>query len=62
VGADADLTLFDPARVIDRATFEDPWQPSAGIVHVLVSGVFVVRDEANVPGVAPGLGMRAAPR
>jgi dihydroorotase len=61
-GADADLTLFDPARVLDRATFEDPFQPSAGIVHVLVGGVFVVRDEANVPGVAPGRGMRAPPR
>jgi dihydroorotase len=58
VGADADLTLFDPARVIDRATFEDPFQPSAGIVHVLVGGVFVVRDETNVPDVAPGRGMR----
>jgi len=59
VGADADLTVFDPARVRDRATFEDPFQPSAGIVHVLVGGVFVVRDEANVPGVAPGRGMKA---
>lgn len=58
-GADADLTLFDPARVIDRASFEDPFQPSAGIVHVLVAGVFVVRDEANLPGVAPGRGLRA---
>ena len=58
-GADADLTLFDPARVADRASYEDPDEPSAGIVHVLVGGVFVVRDEANVPGVAPGLGLRA---
>jgi dihydroorotase len=60
VGADADLTLFDPARVLDRATYEDPWQPSAGIPHVLVRGVFVVRDGENVPGVAPGRAMRAA--
>jgi N-acyl-D-aspartate/D-glutamate deacylase len=45
--------------VLDRATFEDPFQPSAGIVHVLVGGVFVVRDEANLPGVAPGRGLRA---
>ncbi len=59
VGADADLTLFDPARVIDRASFEDPWQPSAGIVHVLVGGRFVVRDGENVPDVAPGRAMRA---
>ncbi len=59
-GADADLTLFDPVRVLDRATFEEPAQPSAGIVHVLVGGVFVVRDEANVEGVAPGRGLRAS--
>ncbi|MEN8160232.1 MAG: amidohydrolase family protein [Myxococcota bacterium] len=61
VGADADLTLFDPARVVDRASFEDPWQPSAGIPHVLVGGVFVVRDGENVSGAAPGRPMRAAP-
>jgi len=53
-GADADLALFDPARVIDRATFERSREPSAGIVHVLVAGTFVVRDEAPVPGVLPG--------
>jgi dihydroorotase len=59
-GADADLTVFDPARILDRATFEDPFQPSAGIVHVLVGGVFVVRDEALVPDAAPGRGMKTA--
>jgi dihydroorotase len=59
VGADADLTVFDPSRVNDRATFEDPWQPSAGIVQVLVGGVLVVRGETNVPDVFPGRGMRA---
>jgi dihydroorotase len=62
VGADADLTVFDPARVIDRATFEDPFQPSAGIVHTLVGGTFVVRGEENVTGVAPGRGLRSASR
>src|ERR1019366_3191493 len=31
VGADADITIFDPARVIDKATFEDPLQYSYGI-------------------------------
>jgi dihydroorotase len=59
VGADADLTIFDPARVIDRATFENPAQPSAGIVHVLVNGTFVVRGERLVDGVAPGRAVRA---
>jgi dihydroorotase len=59
VGADADLTLFDPARVIDRATYDAPDQFSAGIRHVLVAGTFVVRDEALVDGVAPGQAIRA---
>jgi dihydroorotase len=58
-GADADITVFDPERVVDRATFEDSWQPSAGIVHVLVGGTFVVRDGAPVPGVSPGEAIRA---
>jgi hypothetical protein len=58
VGADADLTIFDPARVIDRATFEDPAQYSDGFVHVLVAGTFVVRDGRLVDGVAPGRAIR----
>jgi N-acyl-D-aspartate/D-glutamate deacylase len=43
VGADADITVFDPERVIDQATYEKPATPSAGIRHVLVAGVPVVR-------------------
>jgi len=58
VGADADLTLFDPATVIDRATFEQPAQYSEGIRHVLVGGVFVVRDEKLVEDVKPGKAIR----
>ena len=50
VGADADLTLFDPDRVIDRATYDAPDQFSEGVVHVLVAGTFVVRDETLVDG------------
>ena len=37
-GAWADLTVFDPATVIDRATFEVPTTPAAGIEHVFVNG------------------------
>ena len=58
VGADADLTLFDPDRVIDRATYDAPDRFSEGIVHVLVAGTFVVRDEALVAGVTPGQTVR----
>jgi len=61
VGMDADLTVFDPARVIDRATFDKPAQFSEGIRHVLVGGTFVVRDEQLVPQVAPGRPIRTQP-
>jgi N-acyl-D-aspartate/D-glutamate deacylase len=60
IGADADITVFDPARVIDAATFENPTQYSVGIVHVLVNGVPVVRNERLVPGVFPGQAVRSA--
>ena len=58
IGADADLIVFDPERVIDRATFEDPARYSEGIRHVFVNGDFVVRDEKLVEGVWPGVGVR----
>ena len=58
VGADADLAVFDPARVTDHATFENPAQYSEGMVYVLVNGVPVVRGGALVDGVAPGRGVR----
>lgn len=58
-GADADLTLFDPEHVIDRATYDAPDSYSEGIVHVLVGGTFVVRDSELVDGVAPGQAIRS---
>jgi N-acyl-D-aspartate/D-glutamate deacylase len=59
VGADADITVFDPERVIDRATYEKPLQYSEGMRFVLVSGVPVVKDGKVVEGVFPGRGARA---
>jgi N-acyl-D-amino-acid deacylase len=53
VGAFADLVVFDPDRVADRATFERPHQYPVGIVHVLVNGRFVVRDGEHT-GALPG--------
>src|SRR5260370_28883238 len=58
VGADADITVFDPDKVIDRATFENPAQYSEGISYVLVNGTFVVKDGRLQEGVAPGRGLR----
>ena len=58
VGGDADLTIFDPARIIDRATYDAPDQYSAGIEHVLVGGTFVVRDGALVEDAQPGRPLR----
>nr|MDQ3014144.1 amidohydrolase family protein [Acidobacteriota bacterium] len=60
IGADADIAVFDPARVVDRATFENAAQYSTGIPHVLVGGVLVVRDEKIVEAVKPGVAIRRA--
>jgi len=59
IGDDADLTVFDPERVTDKATFENAAQYSVGIQHVLVGGTFVIRDGEFVKGTYPGAGLRA---
>ncbi len=53
VGADADITVFDAAEVLDMATFEK-LSFSKGIEHVLVNGVAVVLNGQTVAGVTPG--------
>jgi dihydroorotase len=60
VGADADITIFDPDRVIDKATFDEPLQASEGIPFVLVNGVLVVKNSQLVDGVFPGRQARAS--
>jgi dihydroorotase len=59
VGADADITIFDPDKVIDKSTYEKPEQYSEGIQFVLVNGLMVVRDGKLVQGVLPGRAARA---
>ena len=59
IGADADITVFDPNRVIDRATYEKPAEHSEGIQFEFVNGVAVVKDGQLVDGVFPGRAARA---
>jgi dihydroorotase len=59
VGADADITVFNPNTVIDRSTYREPAKPSEGIDYVLVNGVVVV-DRGRLRGDGfPGRGIRA---
>ena len=48
VGMDADITVFDWNTVLDRSNYEDPYQPSAGIEHVIVNGTPVISDGSFV--------------
>ena len=63
VGKDADLTIFDPQTVQERATYENPNQRSAGIAFVIVNGTVAVDGGEVRADVAPGQWMRhPAPR
>jgi N-acyl-D-aspartate/D-glutamate deacylase len=59
VGADADITIFDAATVLDRSTYRQPSLPPVGIEHVIVNGVPVVANGRAVEDVAPGTPVRA---
>jgi N-acyl-D-aspartate/D-glutamate deacylase len=59
--ADADLSVFDPERITDQATYARSTRPSTGIEHVLVDGTFVVRDGSLVPDARAGRAVRGQP-
>ncbi len=52
-GYKADLVVFDPQTVADRATYEKPHRYAVGIRHVIVNGAFVIRDGEHT-GERPG--------
>jgi dihydroorotase/N-acyl-D-amino-acid deacylase len=52
-GMAADITLFDPKTVSDKATFENPLQYPVGIPYVIVNGVVVI-DQGQHTGARPG--------
>ena len=59
VGADADLAIFDPARVIDKSTYDVPAKYAEGVQYVLVNGTVIVKDGELQAGVHPGRAVRA---
>ena len=61
VGMDADITIFDPDVIMDRATYLEGTIPSVGIPYVIVGGVLVV-DEGALTGARPGRALRAPVR
>jgi N-acyl-D-aspartate/D-glutamate deacylase len=54
VGADADITIFNPNTIIDKATFEKGLEFSAGIEYVMVNGSFVLKNGKTVSNIFPG--------
>lgn len=58
VGADADITIFDPKTVKDNSTMKDGGLPSTGIPYVVVNGTIVVKDSKVLKGVYPGKPIR----
>ena len=54
VGVDADITVFNPATIIDKATFEKGLEFSAGIEYVMVNGNFILKNGKTVANFFPG--------
>ena len=59
LGADADLTIFDPQTISDQSTFQEPARESVGVRFLIVNGVFVVKNGQLQADVHPGSPIRA---
>jgi N-acyl-D-aspartate/D-glutamate deacylase len=53
-GTDADIAVFDPETINDRATFEKPMEPSLGVRYEIVAGTVLIDEGKLVPNVFPG--------
>jgi N-acyl-D-aspartate/D-glutamate deacylase len=53
-GADADIVVFDPQTITDRATFEKPMEPSVGVRYLVVDGTLLIDEGKMVQDVFPG--------
>jgi len=59
VGADADLAIFDPRSIVDKATFQDPAKYAEGVRFVVVNGVLVIKDGQLQSNIYPGRPVRS---
>ena len=53
-GADADIVVFDPQTISDRATFEKPMEPSVGVRELVVGGTLVIENGKMATDIYPG--------
>lgn len=60
-GMVADITIFNPETVRDNSTYAKGTLPSTGILHVIVSGTLVMKDQEPLKGVNPGQPIRFEP-
>jgi len=58
-GADADIVVFDPQTIADRATYQSPMEPSIGVRYLVVGGTLLVDQGQLVPDVFPGRALAA---
>jgi len=57
-GMDADIVVFDPATVANRATYRAPMKPAVGVQTVIVNGELVLEDGELILDTAPGQAIR----
>jgi N-acyl-D-aspartate/D-glutamate deacylase len=58
-GCDADVVVFDPQTIADRATFEKPMEPSVGVHYLLVAGTVLIEDGKMNPESFPGRALKS---